>query len=1110
MSILSNPSTLQRFTLLLLMALGGSSRSLQADPAEATITAPSGAVTVATQQAVAFTASSTDSSGRDGFSVTGFSWSFGDGATGVGASATHAYAAPGSYTATLTVSYTVRTCKRMDYAGNCTSWITTNLTATATRTVTVTSASISAVSPANPTVDAGSTVPFSATVSGAATPGVTWSVSGGGSIGSNGVFTASTAGTFTVTATSVADPSKSSSTSVTVRSIVTGIVLTPSSISLRAGENTAFSAQIQGQGGPTTAVTWSASGGSIASSGAYTAPLAGGAYTVTATSVQDPTKKATATVSVASISVGVPAPSNGTVDAGNSIQFSATVNDAANPAVTWSVNGGGSISGGGLFTATLAGTYTVTATSVADPSKSASTTVGVRSVVTGVTLTPSTTNLKAGEAIMVTAQVLGLGGPATGVTWTATGGTVAGNGLYTAPLVGGQYTLTARSIQDPTKMASMTVMVSPVVVSALTPGGAVVDAGSSIQFSATAEGAADPSVRWSVSGGGSISASGLFSATTAGSYAVTATSQANPGQSASTSVTVKSVVSGMTLTAPKTALSAGETIRLSAGVSEVGGGDTTVTWAATAGSIASGGDGTYVAPVPATPLTVQVTATSVQNPAVVRTISLSVSAAAVAPVVPANPIVEAGRSVAFSTAVTGAADPGVTWSVDGGGSISASGVFTAALAGTYTVTATSVADPGRTARTSVTVRAVVSGVSVTPASATLTAGQALRFSAVVSGLGIVQGGVTWAASSGSMAADGTFTAPAQPGPVTITATSLQDPSKSGTASLTVRGWVLKWKKDIVYVGTKEIGEVDAQGLHVTLVDHLGSPRFLVNGAGMVESEQKFLPFGESLTDPATASTFGKGFTNHEQTDPSGLIYMQARFYAPMYGRFLSPDPARDQHFEETQSWNLYSYVQNNPTMKIDPTGMVGEEIPLITSLITWYFSRSSAPTGSLARPIAFPVASYKTGGRAFGSPRDGGRTHAGADLLAKKGSTEAVYAVKGGVVASYAKPFYSGTYAVEVKNTDGTVLRYGEIGPNLTGGLKPGSPIAPGQQLGNLQPNNKDGNSMLHLEEYKGTETGPLTQKDNGSTSQRRSDLKDVTPLLDKVYAKPKEKQKDK
>ena len=50
--------------------------------------------------------------------------------------------------------------------------------------------------------------------------------------------------------------------------------------------------------------------------------------------------------------------------------------------------------------------------------------------------------------------------------------------------------------------------------------------------------------------------------------------------------------------------------------------------------------------------------------------------------------------------------------------------------------------------------------------------------------------------------------------------------------------------------------------------------------------------------------------------------MQARFYLPMYGRFASPDPGRDQHFEDTQSWNIYPYGRNNPVMNTDPTGMV--------------------------------------------------------------------------------------------------------------------------------------------------------------------------------------------
>jgi len=136
---------------------------------------------------------------------------------------------------------------------------------------------------------------------------------------------------------------------------------------------------------------------------------------------------------------------------------------------------------------------------------------------------------------------------------------------------------------------------------------------------------------------------------------------------------------------------------------------------------------------------------------------------------------------------------------------------------------------------------------------------------------------------------------------------------------------LTWKKDILYVGSKEIAEVSSTGTSVTLTDHLGSPRFIWNGV-TAPTQQKFLAFGESL-DAANSAKASKGFTNHEATDASGLIYAQARFYLPTWGRFASPDPARDQHFEDTQSWNIYSYVQNNPTMMVDPNGEAG--------LISW-------------------------------------------------------------------------------------------------------------------------------------------------------------------------------
>lgn len=152
----------------------------------------------------------------------------------------------------------------------------------------------------------------------------------------------------------------------------------------------------------------------------------------------------------------------------------------------------------------------------------------------------------------------------------------------------------------------------------------------------------------------------------------------------------------------------------------------------------------------------------------------------------------------------------------------------------------------------------------------------------------------------------------------LTATNVVG-SVTATATVKVLG-VFAWTRDVVYLGGKEMAEVDAAGrVHTALVDHLGTPRYVVDAKGVVEAEQKDLPFGQTLEQNGSLTTL-KNFTGHEQTDASGLIYMQARYYLPMYGRFASPDPARDQHFEQTQSWNIYSYVQNNPIMAVDPNG----------------------------------------------------------------------------------------------------------------------------------------------------------------------------------------------
>lgn len=77
----------------------------------------------------------------------------------------------------------------------------------------------------------------------------------------------------------------------------------------------------------------------------------------------------------------------------------------------------------------------------------------------------------------------------------------------------------------------------------VSPSSATIVAGASQQFEAQRFGQAYPSVTWSASGG-TISASGLFSAPAAGTYTITATDTASAGSSATASVTVTGVVVG--------------------------------------------------------------------------------------------------------------------------------------------------------------------------------------------------------------------------------------------------------------------------------------------------------------------------------------------------------------------------------------------------------------------------------------------------------------------------------------------------------------------------------------------------------------------------------------
>jgi RHS repeat-associated protein len=79
---------------------------------------------------------------------------------------------------------------------------------------------------------------------------------------------------------------------------------------------------------------------------------------------------------------------------------------------------------------------------------------------------------------------------------------------------------------------------------------------------------------------------------------------------------------------------------------------------------------------------------------------------------------------------------------------------------------------------------------------------------------------------------------------------------------------------------------------------------------------------EHGTSTNTGSTNARQYIG-QYTDNSGLSYLNARYYASSQGQFTSEDPVflgTQQNLGDPQSLNAYSYSEDNPIIKEDPSG----------------------------------------------------------------------------------------------------------------------------------------------------------------------------------------------
>lgn len=191
--------------------------------------------------------------------------------------------------------------------------------------------------------------------------------------------------------------------------------------------------------------------------------------------------------------------------------------------------------------------------------------------------------------------------------------------------------------------------------------------------------------------------------------------------------------------------------------------------------------------------------------------------------------------------------------------------------GVYTVRFYHIADSRYSARSVITVSAPPPvAVAVTPSSALVATGASQRFSASVSGA--ANSAVTWTSSAGSISADGVFTAPLAAGSATVRATSVADPSKWASASVTITAppppasftfrEMFPWKGN----HASTINHTNSSGA----VDHVGTTVWWNEDAWDIVGDSGYLATAYDDFGPEIGKQTGFHFDVHKaaSTDPT--------------------------------------------------------------------------------------------------------------------------------------------------------------------------------------------------------------------------------------------------
>ena len=131
-------------------------------------------------------------------------------------------------------------------------------------------------------------------------------------------------------------------------------------------------------------------------------------------------------------------------------------------------------------------------------------------------------------------------------------------------------------------------------------------------------------------------------------------------------------------------------------------------------------------------------------------------------------------------------------------------------------------------------------------------------------------------------------------------------------------------------------------------DHLGTPQILTNDSQTIAWKAVYNPFGEAVASIQKVENPFR-FPGQYYDQETGLHYNYFRYYYPVTGRYITPDPIGLEG-----GINLFVYVAGNPVKYLDPTGLWFDDMYQT-------YQGSSSSLWALAPNVPQPISNFVTG-----------------------------------------------------------------------------------------------------------------------------------------------------